>query len=102
MTLAAAWPAMISLARFGPVSAAAGWPGSSSLMSWVIRSSEPRSNPLARLTTGIHGRRYGRTSARMARNPCVGTPTTSRSVSCTAFSRSAVAFRSDGSANPGR
>ena len=30
MTLAAACPAMISLARFGPVRAAAGWPGSSS------------------------------------------------------------------------
>ena len=102
MTLAAACPAMISLARLGPVRAAAGWPGSSSRMSWVIRSSEPRSKPLDRLTTGIQGRRYGRASTRMARNPWVGTPTTSRSTSWTAFSRSAVAFSADGSVNPAR
>ena len=93
---------MISLARFGPVSAAAEWPGSSSLITCVIRSSEPRSNPLARLTTGIHGRRYGRASVKMVRNPCVGTPTTSRSTSWTAFSRSAVAFSAVGSVNPAR
>src|SRR5260370_191388 len=57
ITLAAAWPAMISWARLGPVRAAAGWPGSSSRTSCVIRSSEPRSKPFDRLTTGAHGRR---------------------------------------------
>ena len=102
ITLAAACPAMISLARLGPVSAAAGCPGSTSWITWDIRSSDPVSKPLDRLTTGIHGRMYGFASVRMVRKPRVGTPTTSRSTSCTAFSRSAVARRLDGSDRPGR
>jgi hypothetical protein len=57
MTLAAAWPAMISRARLGPVSAAAGRPGSTSLITWVMRRWVSRSSPLLRLTTGNHGAR---------------------------------------------
>ena len=55
ITLAAAWPAMISRARLGPVRAAAGWPGSSSSMICVMRIRVPGSMPLVRLTTGIPG-----------------------------------------------
>src|SRR5438046_2284631 len=51
-TLAAGWPAMISLARFGPVSTPAGWPGRSSPITCVIRSCVSCSRPLVRLTTG--------------------------------------------------
>jgi len=101
-TLAAACPAMISRAMFGPVKAAAGCPGSTSLMTWVIRSNDPSSSPLARLTTGIHGRTHGRASSRTARNPALGTPTTSRSASVTAASRSAVARNRGGRTKPGR
>ena len=55
-TLAAGWPARISLARFGPVSTATGCPGSTSSTTSLMRLRVSRSRPLARLTTGTHGR----------------------------------------------
>ena len=98
------WPrpgrAMISRAMFGPVSAAAGWPGSTSLMTSVMRSSESRSRPLVRLTTGIHGRTSGRPPRASSRKPCDGTPTMSSSACATASARSPVACSSAGSASP--
>ena len=51
----------ISWARLGPVSTPTGWPGSSSLMTSVMRRWVPCSRPLARLTTGTHGRTCGAT-----------------------------------------
>ena len=54
-TLAAAWPDMISRARFGPLDATAGRPGNTSPITCVIRSNVPDSNPLLRLMIGIHG-----------------------------------------------
>ena len=75
ITLAAAWPAMISRAMFGPVRAATGWPGSSSAMTSVIRSSDPCSRPLARLTIGIHGWIHSLAVAIVERIAVVGTPT---------------------------
>ena len=57
ITDAAASPARISLARFGPVSTPHGWPGSSASSTWVIRRRVPCSRPFDRLTTGTHGRR---------------------------------------------
>ena len=102
MTVAAAMPAMISLARLGPLSAAAGWPGSTSLMTSVIRSSEPFSSPLLRLITGTHGCRWGRTSSRVSRKALLGTPTTNICACRDASSRSAVAFSRSGRGKPFR
>ena len=103
ITLAAACPAMISRAMFGPVSAATGCPGSSSLMTSVIRSNVFCSRPLARLTTGIHGMDpllgRPRTVERIA---VVGTPITSSSAWRIAFSRSSVAISRSGSSIPER
>jgi hypothetical protein len=95
-------PAMISFARFGPVSAATGRPGSTSLATSVMRRCVARSRPLLRLMTGIHGDRCGRASSSVARNALVGTPTTSSSAWRAACSRSAVAARRGGSAASGR
>jgi hypothetical protein len=91
ITLAAAWPARISLARLGPVSTPTGWPGSTSSISWLMRRRVPTSRPFAREITGTHGRRYGFTASSAPRKPCDGTPITSRSAWRTASSRSAVA-----------
>ena len=102
MTLAAAWPSMISRAMFGPVSAAAGWPGRTSLMTSVIRSSESRSRPFVRLTTGIHGWIVAFAASSVSRNPCDGTPTMSSSACATALSRSAVAVSLAASVHPAR
>ncbi len=101
-TLAAAWPARISLARLGPVRMPTGWPGSTSSTSWLMRSFVPSSNPFDREITGTHGRRYGFAASSAERNPCDGTPTTSRSARRTASSRSAVARSWVGRRNPGR
>ena len=79
ITLAAACPAMISLAMFGPVSAAIGWPGASSAMTWVIRSSVFCSRPLARLTIGIHGWIHSLALRIVVRIAVLGTPTMSSS-----------------------
>ena len=54
-TLAAACPARISRARFGPVSTPAGRPGKTSRIISVIRIRVPRSRPLVRLITGTSG-----------------------------------------------
>ena len=43
-------------------------------MTCVIRSSDPDSKPLLRLTIGIHGCTYGLASSSTLRNPRVGTP----------------------------
>ena len=102
MTLAAAWPAMISRAMLGPVRAATGWPGTSSAMTSVIRSSDPCSRPLARLTIGIHGWIHSLAVASVERIAVVGTPTMSSSAWRIAFSRSSVAISLSGSVNPGR
>ena len=102
ITLAAACPAMISRAMFGPVSVATGWPGSSSAMTSVIRSSDPCSSPLARLTIGIHGWIHSLANAIVERIAVVGTPTMSSSAWRMAFSRSSVAIRFSGSVKPGR
>ena len=102
ITLAAAWPDMISLARFGPVSAAAGCPGRTSLITCVMRRSEPCSSPFVRLTTGIHGWMVGLAACRVVRKPCEGTPMISTSAWATALSSSAVAVRRGGRVKPGR
>ena len=78
-TAAAASPARISLARFGPVSTPYGWPGSTSLITSVMRSRVPCSRPLVRLTTGTQARRCSATCSRVERNPWHGTPMTSTS-----------------------
>ena len=69
ITDAAASPARISLARFGPVSTPHGWPGSSASSTWVIRRRVPCSRPFDRLTTGTHGRRNGASSLAVSRMP---------------------------------
>ena len=102
ITLAAACPAMISRAMFGPVSAATGCPGSSSLMTSVIRSNVFCSRPLARLTTGIHGWIHSLAARTVERIAVVGTPITSSSAWRIAFSRSSVAIRRSGSSIPER
>jgi len=102
ITLAAALPAMISLARLGPDSAPATRPGSTSRMTSVIRYSVPASNPLVRLTTGIQWGTWGAACSSTARKPCDGTPTTSTSAFDTASSRSLVARRLSGSVKPAR
>ena len=71
-------------------------------MTWVIRSSDPCSRPLARLTTGIHGWIHGRACSSVERTAVVGTPTMSSSAWATAFSRSAVAISCSGSVKPGQ
>ena len=93
-TAAAALPARISLARLGPVSTPAGWPGSSSAITSVIRLLVPRSSPLASDTTGTRSRRWGRSDRRVARNPCDGTPITTTSAAAAASAASAVALSS--------
>src|SRR5215213_6792498 len=102
ITLAAACPAMISRAMFGQVRAATGWPGTSSAITSVIRSSEPCSRPLDRLTIGIHGWIHSRAMCSVERIAVVGTPTTSSSAWRIAFSRSSVAISDSGRLNPGR
>ena len=102
ITLAAASPARISFARFGPVSTATGWPGSSCSTIWDIRSRVPTSSPLVRLTTGTHGLTHGASSTKVDRNPCDGTPMTTTSASRTARSRSPVQHSASGRPNPGR
>ncbi len=102
MTLAAACPATISPAMFGPVSAAAGWPGNSSFTISVMRRRVVCSSPFVTLTIGIHGWTQARASVRTARNPCDGMATMSTSANATASSRSAVARRVGGSAASGR
>ena len=102
MTLAAACPAMISRAMLGPVRAATGWPGISSAMTSVIRSSEPCSRPFDRLTMGIHGWIHSRAMCSVERIAVVGTPTMSSSAWRIAFSRSSVAISGSGRVKPGR
>src|SRR5882757_7839433 len=91
MVAAAAYPATISEAMFGPDSTPAGCPGSTSPTIWVIRWSVPCSSPLTRLTTGIHGRTYGAACSSASRKPCDGTPMISTSASLTTRSMSEVA-----------
>ena len=71
-------------------------------MTSVIRSSDPCSRPLARLTIGIHGWIHSFAVAIVERIAVVGTPTISSSAWRIAFSRSSVAIRLSGSVNPGR
>ena len=71
-------------------------------MIWVMRSLVSCSRPLARLSTGTHGRTHGASSVRVARKPCDGTPMTTTSAERTACSRSAVASRAAGRRNDGR
>ncbi len=82
---------MISLARFGPVSTPAGWSGSTSFTTSLMRRWLPGSSPLARLTTGTQGRIERLTSSSTSRMPWEGTPITTTSASRTASSREAVA-----------
>ena len=63
----------------GPVSTPTGWPGSTSLMTSVMRRWVPCSRPLVRLTTGTHGRSAARPRRASARKPCDGTPITTTS-----------------------
>src|SRR6266498_435545 len=93
---------MISLAMFGPVSAADGRPGRTSLITSVMRRYVSRSNPFVRLTTGIHGRTNSRARSRTSRKPSEGTPTTRTSAVDAALSRSEVASSRSGSGNPAR
>jgi hypothetical protein len=95
ITDAAASPARISLARFGPVSTPHGWPGSSASSTWVIRRRVPCSRPFDRLTTGTHGRRKDASALAVSRMPWLGTPITSTSAARTASSSDDVAW-SDG------
>src|SRR5437588_269872 len=65
---------MTSLARLGPVSTPAGWPGTTSATTSVIRLSVPCSTPLVRLTTGTSRTRGGAASAWISRTPGDGNP----------------------------
>ena len=71
-------------------------------MTSVIRSSEPCSRPLDRLTIGIHGWIHSRAMCSVERIAVVGTPTMSSSAWRIAFSRSSVAISGSGSVKPGR
>src|SRR6478736_2110559 len=93
---------MISGAMFGPVRAATGRPGATSVITCVIRNSDPCSRPLARLTMGIHGWIHATASLSVARIAELGTPTTSSSAWRDACSRSAVATSLRPSGSPGR
>ena len=86
----------------GPVRAATGWPGTTCLMTSVIRRCEPRSRPFDRLTTGIQGRMNGAASSSTRRKPDVGTPMMTKSAPQTASSRSDVADSAGSSRKPGR
>ena len=66
---------MISRAMFGPVNAATGCPGSTSVITDVIRIWVPLSRPFARLTTGIQGWMYNLARSTVLRTAVVGTPT---------------------------
>ena len=92
-TLAAGWPARISLARFGPVSTATGCPGSTSSTTSLMRLRESRSRPLARLTTGTHGRTKPAAAFSTSRKCWDGTPITTTSACEATSSRSDVASR---------
>ena len=65
-----------------------------------MRSSEPCSKPLVRLTTGIHGWMCALTSSSVWRKACDGTATTSNCAEATDCSRSGVAVSSRGRENP--
>ena len=79
ITAAAACPAMISRAMFGPVRAATGRPGATSAMTWVMRNSDFCSSPFDRLTIGIHGWTHFAAISNVERTAEVGTPTISSS-----------------------
>src|SRR5687768_5951877 len=102
ITLAAALPPMISLARLGPDRAQATRPGSTSRITSVIRNSVPASKPFVRLTTGIQWGTCGAACSSTARKPWDGTPTTTTSALDTASSMSLVARRSSGKVKPAR
>ena len=102
MTAAAASPFSTSLARFGPDNAPAGWPGSSSPISSVIRLQVPSSKPLDRLTTGTQGRTCGCSSTRVGRNACVGTAMMITSACSAANGSDDVALSSGCSRRPAR
>ncbi len=93
---------MISRAMFGPVRAATGRPGVTSVITSVIRNSVFCSSPLDRLTMGIHGWIHVAAGSSVVRSADVGTPTISSSAWRAASSRSAVAFTFRLSLNPGR
>lgn len=99
---AAASPPRTSFARFGPDRAPAGWPGRSSSISSVIRLPVPTSKPFDRLTTGIHGRMCGASSARVCRNACVGTAMMITSACSAAIGSNEVARSSGCKARPAR
>ncbi len=101
-TLAAGCPPSTSLARFGPVRAATGWPGSTSAVTSLIRFSVDGSSPLARLTTGTHGRTYSAAAVSTSRKPWEGTAITTTSAGATASSKDPVARSAGGSSKPGR
>ena len=71
-------------------------------MTSVMRSNDPCSRPLDRLTMGIHGWIHSRAMCSVERIAVVGTPTISSSAWRIAFSRSSVAISRSGSVNPGR
>ena len=102
ITLAAACPAMISRARFGPVSTPTGWPGSTSLMISVMRMRVSNSSPLVRLITGTQARMCFFTSSSTERKLCDGMPITTTSASATVSAMSMLATSASGSAAPGR
>ncbi len=102
-TAAAAYPWTISLARFGPASTPAGWLGSTSSITSVIRWWVPCSSPFVRLTIGTHGRTYGAACSSTSRKPCDGTAITSTSaVLDRVLAGRSVASSASSSGSPGR
>ena len=77
----------------GPARMPAGWPGSTSSTTWLMRRFVPCSRPFTSDTTGTHGRSSLASSSRTPRKPCDGTPMTTTSAQFAASLKSVVARR---------
>ena len=93
---------MTSLARLGPVSTPALWPGATSATTSVMRFSDPCSTPLVRLTRAAPGARKPLASSSTARKPWDGTAMTTTSAPSSASSSDAVPRSFSGRAKFGR
>ena len=102
ITPAAAWPLIISRARFGPVNTPTGCPGSSSWMTSVMRIRVLSSRPLVRLITGIQGLMCSLACSSTLLKCWDGTPITSTSQRATASSIEEVATSLEFRRAPGK
>ena len=103
-TDAATWRWAISMARLGPETTATRCGGTSSvsMITSLIRFSEPSSMPLISETSSVWGGMSGAQASRQARSVCAGTAKTTRSAPSTASAASSVAVSDAGSGIPGR